>query len=296
MLAAARSFFAERGVMEVDCPSLSQRACIDAYIDLIEAKMGQTPCYLHSSPEYGMKRLLALGLRDIYQISHVFRSGEVGRKHNPEFTMVEWYRTGLPFQALIEETLSFISLFIEAPLVSYLTYSQAFQKYAGFSYEEASVPFLKGQIEKAQIISHAESYEDLIDVTFSLFVEPHLGRDELTVLLEFPAFQASLAKTRLVRGTRVADRFEVYYQALELCNGYHELTEPLEQEKRLLLANAERQLLGKSTYPIDHLFLEALKQGLPDSVGVAVGFDRLMMLRLQADEIGSVIPFDWHEA
>lgn len=271
MLATSRQFFSEREVLEVDVPLLSKSAPIDVHIDLVEATCCQKSSFLHSSPEYGMKRLLADGIGDIFQLSHVFRDGELGDKHHPEFTMVEWYRHGFSFEKMIEETLDFLRLFLPVEKVTTLTYREAFQKIGGKAYEEV---------------------EDR-DAFFAFEIEPYLGHDCFTVILDFPVQEAALAQIRWNGKEHVAERFEISYRGMELANGYHELADFQDQKRRLEEANKKRETLGKAFYPIDHYFLSALQKGIPDCCGVAVGFDRLMMLRHDIKEIQEVIPFSW---
>lgn len=270
MLAKARDFFSKRGVMETDVPILSQSGSIDLHIDLVEVQCMGKPGFLHSSPEYGMKRLLAEGIGDIFQLAHVFREGERGPKHNPEFVMAEWYRMGFIFEEMIEETVDFISLFLEkipSP-PEYIPYRQVFLDYLG------TYPLTL----------------DERDYRFGFEIEPHLGKESLTIILDFPPEQAGLSR---INEEGLAERFEVFYKGTELANGYHELTDPFEQAIRLEKANQGRAAISKRTYPIDRLFLEALKQGIDDCCGVAVGVDRLMMLRHEVDTIEQVIPFCW---
>jgi lysyl-tRNA synthetase class 2 len=300
MLAAARTFFQERKVTEVDCPLVSASASIDAHIDLIPALdvSGKTR-YLHSSPEYGMKRLLASGLGDIYQLSHVFRQGEQGMKHNPEFMMAEWYRLEKSFDFLIEETVDFIRLFLGRLPRSILSYRELFQTFAGFDYLKADNRTLLSFLNKNGIEACCDenaNKDDLLNQILGTIIEPQLGKDELTVLAYYPASQAALAQTVWRGEEKVAERFEIYYKGLELCNGYHELADAAEQRQRLIESNTARQELGKNTLPIDENFLRALEEGLPECCGVAVGFDRLMMLRHEAAHISEVIPFDWDHA
>ena len=295
MLKKARAFFDERGVMEVDVPLLSERASIDAHIDLIPALYGgSVPCTLHSSPEYGMKRLLAEGSGDIYQLSHVFRDGELGPKHNPEFMMAEWYRIGASFETMIEETLDFIRLFLGPLGAKRMTYKEMFLHYLKLDIEKASFE----ELASFPSLPLYEGIEDegkdgVLTLLLSTFIEPQLGQGELFVLTHYPASQAALAKTL---PDKTAERFEVYFQGIELANGYHELVDSDEQERRFHQANRERQKLGKSPLPIDTYFLKALAKGLPPCCGVAVGFDRLMMLRQEAKELANVIPFAFFEA
>jgi lysyl-tRNA synthetase class 2 len=297
MLAHARRFFSERGLLEVDCPIVSRHASVDAHIDLIETNEGR---YLHSSPEYGMKRLLAAGMPDIYQLSHVFRKGESSDKHNPEFMMAEWYRLHTTFEAIMEETCQFIRLFIGPQPVRITTYREVFKQYAGFDYCSMDTQQLFDYLESKGISPHAEALEEgrdgLLNIILGSFIEPFLGNEELLVLAYYPASQAALAKKCQREDEEVCERFEIYYQGLELANGYHELTDEQEQRKRLLEENEQRERLGKAPLPIDELFLDALKQGLPDCCGVAVGFDRLMMLRHGVASIHQVTSFNWDNA
>lgn len=266
MLAQARSFFKQRNVLEVDVPILSERASVDTHIDLVQAKCLGKRAFLHSSPEYGMKRLLAKGIGDIYQISHVFRNGERGERHNPEFTMVEWYRCGFSLEEMIEETINFIHFFLEVDVAfERLSYRDAF---AGYSYPATP---------------------EERDHLFAFEIEPHLKK---TVIRGFPPEQAALSQ---IDEDGLAERFELFYQGVELANGYHELLDPIEQKKRFEKANEERQASGKEKYPMDDNLLEALDK-VPDCCGVAVGFDRLMMLRHDVSKIDEVIPFAWEES
>lgn len=301
MLERARLFFKERDVLEVDCPMLTSGASVDVHIDLIPATFAnQEIRYLHSSPEYGMKRLLADGIGDIYQLSHVFRDGECGHKHNPEFMMAEWYRLGISFQEMIYETFQFIKLFLGPLPTSIISYREAFLTYTDIDYlhttQEELLDFLdrKG-IEVYPEIIH-EGKDALLNLILGTLIEPYLGKNELCALAYYPSSQAALARTELRGDEHVAERFEIYYQGMELCNGYHELTNSQEQRQRFILANQERTNLGKKPLPIDEFFLTALKKGLPDCCGVAVGFDRLMMLRHKAKNISEVISFGWHTA
>ncbi len=301
MLAQARAFFLARQVTEVDCPILTAGASVDAHIDLIPILYsGQETRYMHSSPEYGMKRLLAEGLGDIFQLSHVFRDGESSAKHNPEFMMAEWYRLGISFEAMIGETLDFVRLFLGPLPATTISYRQAFIQFAGFDYVQASVPFLLQYLEEKGIQPYKgiekEGKDALLNIVLGTLIEPHLGQGELCALAYYPSSQAALAQTQTRDDEQVAERFEVYYCGLELANGYHELTNSKEQRERFLEANQARITLGKNPLPLDESFLAALEKGVPDCCGVAVGFDRLMMLRHHTKNISDVIPFVWSQA
>lgn len=301
MLAAARRFFQERGVLEVDVPHCTNYACVDENIDLMKVIDGSGAVrYLQSSPEYGMKRLLAEGAGDIYQIAHVFRDSEVGAKHNPEFTMAEWYRLGVHFEEMISETAAFIELFLGPQKLTVMSYRTALSVHAGIDYHHASHEALLGcikdhGIELSPLLAEGGK-DDLLNILMGSIVEPKLSVDGLTALTDFPSTQCALAEIDIVDDIAVAKRFEIYYHGHELANGYRELRDPKEQLERLQKANKARQQKGKEPLPIDPLFLEALSKGLPACCGVAVGFDRLMMLRHATGLIKDIIPFGWDEA
>lgn len=298
MLKKARFFFEERGIIEVDCPLITAQASVDAHIDLIPILyLDKERRYLHSSPEYGMKRLLAEGIGDIYQLAHVFRDGEWGVKHNPEFMMAEWYRIGIPFEKMIEETIDFVRHFLGQLPSSTISYKEVFEKYVGLNYVDSTIEDLLEYMKKENISIYPSVIEEgkdaLLNLILSDKIEPHLGQDDLCVLAYYPATQAALAQKRWHGREQVAERFEIYYKGIELANGYHELTDAAEQKVRFIEANQTRLSLGKKSLPIDEKFLAALEKGLPDSCGVAVGFDRLMMLRQQQNNIAEVIPWGW---
>lgn len=285
MLAHARRFFAERDVIEVDCMMLTAAPSIDAYINLIPATChGNKTRWLHSSPEYAMKRLLADGCGDIFQLGHVFRDGESGNRHNPEFTMAEWYRLNISFEEMIHETCDFIQVLLGKLPVELLSYQEAFQRYLNID------PLTATDAELFEL-AKADGYPSLADegrdaflnILIAIHIEPHLGKDRLTALYHFPASQAALSR---VVGP-VAERFEVYYKGQELANGYHELTDSNEQRARFARSNSLRE---EPLLPYDEPFLEALDR-LPDCCGVAVGFDRLMMIRNQITDIKNILPY-----
>jgi elongation factor P--(R)-beta-lysine ligase len=297
MFAVARQFFYSRGVIEVDCPLITAAASIDAHIDLIPTEHPAGKRYLHSSPEYGMKRLLAEGLGDIFQLAHVFRQEEMGPKHNPEFMMAEWYRQGIVFEEMIDETLDFIRLFLGDIPSRVMSYQEAFKCYAGIDPFQSTPKELLELLYRHKLPLYenveTESKDNLLNLVLGMLIEPQLGQNELVALAYYPATQAALAKTRTRPEGHVAERFEVYYKGIELCNGYHELADAAEQRQRLLESNAQRIELGKEALPIDEFLLAALEKGLPDCCGVAVGVDRLMMLRHNQPSIGSIMAFDW---
>jgi lysyl-tRNA synthetase class 2 len=295
MLAQVRAFFSERKVLEVDTPILSHAAPIDTHIEVmsIDFTTGEKG-YLHTSPEYAMKRLLSEGSGDIYQLSHVFRAEEAGRLHNPEFTMIEWYRVSVPFQFLIDETLDLIGLFLgDIPVHTY-TYAEAFKKFVGIDHQAASPQDLKSIALRHQLSlpADADSWDKDTHLHFlmAFLIEPQFAG--LNIIRDFPATQAALAQICKSGDDMIAERFEVYFNGIELANGFHELTDPVEQRRRFIQANQERQKLGKQTLPLDERFLSAL-ESMPDSCGVAVGFDRLLMLQLKKESLEEVLPFCW---
>lgn len=300
MMGKVRAFFNQRGIIEVDCPLLSASASVDAHIDLIPVYPNGDVRYLHSSPEYGMKRLLGEGLGDIFQLSHVFRNGDIGKKHNPEFMMVEWYRVDLPFESLIEETLELIRLFLGDLPSKTFSYREAFLDFLDLDYLQATADELLQILKKHKITPYPNlnknDRDELLNFILGNLIEPQLGIGELSVLAYYPASQAALSKICYRGDEKVCKRFEVYYQGVELANGYDELIDPIEQRNRLSEANDQREKMGKQRLPIDENFVRSLEKGLPNCVGVAVGFDRLMMLRHQASSLAEVMPFYWANA
>jgi elongation factor P--(R)-beta-lysine ligase len=300
-LTTARAFFTNRKILEVDTPLLGHFAPVDEHIDVFKVILPSGSVdrpfgYLHSSPEYAMKRLLSEGIGDIYQLSHVFREGEVGKLHNPEFTMVEWYRVGMDYASFIEETLDFLRNFLGDLPSESISYRQALKTFAGIDYVYASQEELLSAAKAHGItLNDAEEWnqETLLHLLLSSIVEPHLGQEKLTILWEYPATEAALARTRQKGDEVIADRFEIYHRGLELCNGYYELVDPIEQKRRFLEANQARVTMGKTALPIDEFFIGALEKGMPECCGVAVGFDRLMLLRHQATHLDQVLPFSW---
>ena len=293
-----RSFFSARGVLEVDTPLLSRSAPIDEHIDVMTVDLQTTTGYLHTSPEYAMKRLLSLRVGDIFQMSHVFRLGEIGARHNPEFTMIEWYRLNSSFPLFIEETVSLIQLFLGPLPFSCLTYREAFRHFAKIDYVEASRSDLLTCLASHGIDLASEKSWDkdsLLHLLMGSVIEPHLGKEEILVLIDYPASQAALAKKEQKKNELVAKRFEIYYLGIELANGYQELTDAQEQRVRFMESNEKRKLAGKPALPLDEHLLSALAQGMPECYGVAVGFDRLMMLRHKTSTLAEVLPLAWDE-
>ncbi len=298
MLSKARAFFLERNILEVDCPILSPASSVDLHIDVMSLQHQGQSFYLHTSPEYRMKRLLADGLGDIYQLGHVFRSEEKGKWHNPEFTMVEWYRLHQDYFFFIEETISFISLFLPSIPVRYLTYREAFLATVDVDPFLSSIEGLLNALRAKNIHPYSTtdiSKTEVCQYILGTLIEPHLGKNEITIIYDYPEEEASLAQIYQKEDQRVAKRFEIYYEGIELANGYHELQDKEELLRRLETNNALRLACGKRVLPIDDKFINAIEKGLPDCCGVAVGFDRLLALQYKLDSIAPILPFTWDE-
>jgi lysyl-tRNA synthetase class 2 len=299
MLRAAREYFAATRALEVETPTLSAAAVTDVHIASVEARAVRRTRYLHTSPEYAMKRLLAAGCGDIWQICRVYRDGESGRWHNPEFTLIEWYRLGIDHHALMNDVERLINTTLtparQFDRAERLTYSEAVQLHAGVDALDDALPVLIARLESAEVeVPHwlRQDRDGCLDLIMSVLVGPRLGHDRLTFIYDYPASQASLARTR----GRVASRFEAYMDGIELANGFHELADANEQRARFTQDLRERSARGLPPMPIDENFLAALGQGLPECSGVALGFDRLVMCATGARHIDEVLAFPFHRA
>ena len=297
MLDAAREFFKHRGVLEVETPILSAAAVSDPQIESLATKIAGMPgsAYLCPSPEYAMKRLLAAGSGDIFQICKVFRDAERGRWHNPEFTMIEWYRLGFDDAALMDELEMLIRQLL-APTrtlkaAERLSYSAALQRHAGVDAFNSSDAELRDAGLRHGITCAGELDRDArLDLLMGLVVGPRLGREGPCFICDYPASQAALA--RLKPGhPHVAARFELYLDGLELANGFHELVQPLEQRVRFIKDLALRAARGQVQPPLDENLLAALENGIPDCAGVALGFDRLVAIALGTDRLADAMSF-----
>ena len=295
MLSKVRSFFAERSILEVDTPILFLTAPTDLHIEpLVVSFNNEKRGYLHSSAEYGMKRLLSLGVGDIYQLSHVFRDEQRGRYHHPEFMMIEWYRMEHSFHAMVTETLSLIQLFVkDSSPVIYYTYAEAFEKFVGVDYRTATIDDLRKIAEEEDLpLPHDPnlfwSKETYLYFMMSFLIEPKLLG--LNVIYHFPPSQAALAQVRRFGGEEIAERFEIYCHGVELANGFQELVDPVEQRHRFEKISLERKRQGKPLFPWDKEFMASLEKGIPPCCGVAVGFDRLLMLKLKRESLAEVLP------
>ncbi|MBP77480.1 MAG: elongation factor P lysine(34) lysyltransferase [Pseudomonadales bacterium] len=296
-----REFFAERGVLEVDTPSLSHAAVSDPFLhpfatEYVPEGGGQAAMlYLHTSPEYPMKRLLAAGSGAIWQLCKVYRNGEIGRRHNPEFSMLEWYRPGFDHHQLMDEVDALVRAVLAGESARRVTYAAVFAEHTGLDIHQCSDADLQSLAAARCGFQGELSRDGYLNLLFSECVEPRLQAP--TMVYAFPASQAALA--RVVEGDdRVpsAARFEMFVKGMELANGYFELTDADEQLRRFEADQAQREALGIAASPIDMPLVDALRSGMPSCAGVALGVDRLVMLALGASTIGEVIAFDTQRA
>jgi lysyl-tRNA synthetase class 2 len=305
MLAQVRAFFAAREVLEVETPVLCNAGVTDPHLInpttscLLAGDHAPRRLYLQTSPEYAMKRLLAAGSGAIYQIGKAFRGDEAGRYHNPEFTLVEWYRPGLDYADIMAETAALLEAVTgRLAAVEGVSYAEAFRRHADIDPLRAPLQEIVDRASAAGIrIDDAERLErdDWLDLLLSHLVAPRLGRDGPSFLTEFPASQAALA--RVVPGEPpVAERFEVFIDGIEIANGFHELTDAGEQRRRFEADNLRRDRAGLPKMPIDERLLAALDAGLPPCSGVALGFDRLVMITLGLPALRQTIAFPTEQA
>ncbi len=299
LYAEIRRFFTERDVFEVETPVLGLATVTDVHLHSFVTRFtgpgspeGMT-LHLQTSPEFAMKRLLAAGSGAIFQISKVFRDEECGRFHNPEFTMLEWYRPGFDHHQLMDEIEALLGRVAGIGVVERLSYREAFQRYAGIDcgakrelLRECAISH--GVIEASPDPSHDSNY--WLDMLLSHVVGPQLGHGQATFIYDFPATQAALAKIG-GRHTAVAERFEVFVSGMELANGYHELTDPDEQRRRFDADNQKRIAAGLAPVAVDERLIASLHAGIPSCAGVAMGLDRLMMWLTQAETINEVLAF-----
>ncbi len=302
LLTAVRAFFAERGVLEVETPLLSAATVPDLHLASLsctqEAAGVRLRRYLQTSPEFAMKRLLAAGSGAIYQICKAFRDGEAGQLHNPEFTLLEWYRPGFDHHRLMDEMDELLAVVLGSRPARRSTYGEVFERHTGIDPHHASILDLRRAAEVGGVeISGAEPTErdDWLHLLMSHLVEPHLGRGRPTFIHDYPASQAALARVR-PGDPALAERFEVYVESVELANGFHELTDAAEQRRRFEADIERRRAAGLEDVAIDERLLAALESGLPECAGVAVGIDRLVMLATGQREVGKVMSFSTDRA
>lgn len=327
LISAIRSYFDKAGYFEVETPLLSADIVVDAWLEPFVADFltapenwqeGGVPMYLQTSPEFAMKRVLAAGATAIYQMGKVFRNGEVGQRHNPEFTMVEWYRVGddhldqMRFtEGLVQHVFKVASQFVahertvrvtDARGFEHLTYDEAFLRHAGQRVLAAAMSDLAEISRRHNLVPppglQPDDRDGWLNWLLAELVEPHLGRERPTFLYHYPASQAALARVVVPAGETipVAERFELYLDGVELCNGYHELTEPAALRMRIQEQQAIRSAAGLRPLPAESRLLQAMDAGLPPSSGNALGVDRLIMLALGASSLADVIAFPFDRA
>ncbi len=302
LLKRLRAFFDERGFLEVETPLLSADTVVDRHLDPMTVCVapagtgdgGRPVEWLQTSPEFCMKRLLAAGGEAIYQVTRAFRQDERGRLHNPEFSIVEWYRVGDDYPAGMDLLADVAGTLLDASAVQRVSYGGAFERAAGVDPHRADLAALR-HAAAARAIDVPVGYEDAdrdhwLEFLFDRCVAPQLGCDQPAIVYDYPASQAMLA--RLGDGNpSVAERFELYVNGVELANGYHELTDGAELRRRNDAVNALREVDGKPALPATSRLLAAMDAGLPACCGVALGFDRLVMAATGADDIRDVLAF-----
>ena len=296
-----RNFFAGRGVLEVETPLLSAAANTDPNLASVPAQTAFGPRWLQTSPEFAMKRLLAAGCGPIYQVCKVFRDGEQGRWHNPEFTLLEWYRPGMDEFALMDEIEALLRELLAQPQLTAtsLRYAEAVQRFANVDALTASTGELRAALREHGVAlpdadaREAASRDFWLDLLMAEVVGPRLGLTEPCFIYEYPASQAALAR---LKPGGVAARFELYWKGVELANGFHELSDVQEQRSRFERDRVQRTARGLPALPVDENLLAALTHGLPDCSGVALGLDRLLALALGHDHLAPVLSFPFDRA
>ncbi len=301
LLRRVRDFFAARDVLEVETPLSGRAFGTDPAIEpfVVREKSREETWYLQGSPEFYMKRLLAAGSGPIYQISKAFRQGEIGRRHNPEFTLLEWYRPGFSASDLMAEVAALMQdLLGTTPVVQSCAYAEWFTHILQLDIFAADVAALRACAAAQQIPDAADlglERDAWLDLLWVECIEPQLPPDQLTFVTDYPASQAALAELN-PQDPRTAARFELYYGGLELANGFQELTNVAEQTARFHADNAQRERAGQAMLPLDSRFIAALQHGLPRCAGVAVGLDRVLMAQLGLSSLDQVLTFSAERA
>ncbi len=318
MLQRLRAFFDARGFLEVQTPILSADTVVDRHLDPFFVEVGNqeakenvqgsmsnvpfsTRRWLQTSPEFAMKRLLAVGAGPIYEVARVFRLDELGPLHNPEFTLVEWYQPGDDLNAGMKTTSDLCETLLNRGPAEKISYAEAFEHYVGVDPHTADGKQLADKTKQLGIEAPAsmslDDRDGWLDLLLVERIQPHLGELRPALLYDYPASQAALAQIRRdANSPPVAERFELYFHGIELANGYHELLDPTELRARNARVNAQRAGDGKPTLPEESRLLTAMDSGLPPSVGVALGFDRLVMLAVGAKSIAEVMAFPFDRA
>jgi elongation factor P--(R)-beta-lysine ligase len=302
---AVRGFFRAKNALEVETPVMAHASPTDCHLDVFSAAyhaagaragVGTENVYFRTSPEFHMKRLLAAGYADIFQIAKVFRDGERGRLHNPEFTMLEWYRTGMTMQGLMDETAALMSAVLGKKEIVKETYAGLFVRTTGIDPLSCGIETVIGHLAaRGTAPPRFATLTDALQFVMAECIEPALPPDKVVFVYHYPADQAVLAAIDPA-DPRVAKRFEAYCGGMELVNGFEELADASENERRQHEENAKRRAAGKSELPIDEKFIHALENGMPPCSGAALGLDRLIMLALQKPTIDEVLTFPWENS
>jgi len=296
LLTMIRAFFRDRDVLEVDTPVLAAAAPSEAQLACFAVDDGAG--YLVPSPEHGLKRLLAAGSGPIYQLGHVFRAGEIGRWHNPEFTMLEWYRPGGSMATLIAEVQALLAAVTDTNDMTHMSYAELFTAETGLDAHRAEARELAAHARGADlappVVSAAEerSRPFWLDLIMSTTVTPQLGFDAPVCITDFPVDDAVLVRVR-DEDPPVAERFEIYWHGQELANGAEELTDADVARQRMQREHDSRAVVGLAQPPMDEKLLAAMAHGLPACTGVALGVDRLLAITLGAQRLADVLPFAW---
>jgi lysyl-tRNA synthetase class 2 len=300
MLATIRGFFSQRDVLEVETPLLCSAGVTDPSIEPFSVRKGQSVArarFLQTSPEYCMKRLLCAYPYPIYQITHAFRDGEVGARHNPEFTLLEWYRPGFDHHQLMDEVAELVQVCLGQRVVKQHRYRELFDAVLGVDPMRASAQQLQSLAHEHVDVSSMSGDKDVwLDLLMSHVIEPYLNDGHLHFVYDYPASQAALAQVTCRDGVWVAQRFELYVQGVELANGYLELADAQEQRDRFTADLALRSARDLPQHPPDEHLLQALQAGLPPCSGVALGLDRLLMVALGVTDVRDVLSFAWESS
>jgi len=294
ILVNIRHFFAERNIFEVETPLMCSAPVTDPFLEALSFNYNNKTWYIQTSPEYAMKRLLCAGSGSIYQICKAFRSDEVGRLHHPEFTMLEWYHIGFDHHDLMMEMDEFLQYVIHTKPAKKVSYQQIFEQYLNINPHSIADEELKMITQTSCGIApdHKLDRDDYLNLLLTHIIEPELKSALCPIFIyDYPASQAALAKIRQ-DNPPVAERFEVYIQGIELANGYHELTDVLEQKWRFDQDIEKRKKLNYPIVPMDNYLLSALESGLPDCAGVALGIDRLVMIAAQKESLSEIMAFN----
>ena len=294
----ARDYLREQDVLEVETPLLGSAATTDPQIESFQLRAGGQTRYLQTSPEFFLKRLVASTGRSVYSLGKVFRNGETGRWHNPEFSMLEWYRVGFNLQGIMQDTCQLVAACLGQPELQAhrVSYRELFEQHFSLNPHRAELPEVEPLVHQytsyqAPLVSVAEGLQLLMDQV----IEPGFY-SPFTLLYHFPADQCALARLTDCEGDPVAERFELYAGQLELANGYHELTDADEQAHRFANDLQQRQQAGQPQVTVDQALVEALRSGMPDCAGVSVGMDRLLAHAMQLDGIQPLLPFGWSQS